>query len=119
MPWNICPKNGIRCNVEADEQPSSVFVNGEFRRNVYLTVKEALHNVVKHAQASAVFIKITTGRELHIQIQDNGVGFDKDNIRPFSNGLTNMGKRIKEIGGRFSIINEKGTMVKISVPLPG
>ncbi len=112
-------QNGIESKVEAFDQISVTFVSGEFRRNVYLTVKEALHNVVKHAQATNVTITIKAGRELTIEIQDNGTGFDKKNIRPFSNGLANMEMRIKEIGGKLSILNSRGTMVKFTVPLPG
>jgi signal transduction histidine kinase len=110
-------QNGINCTVALPDSIPAGFVSGEFRRNIYLTVKETLHNVVKHAQASAVNITIQADQRLEITIQDNGTGFDKKNIRPFSNGLTNMEKRIKEIGGRFSITNEKGTLVKINVPI--
>ena len=111
-------QNGIKCIVEVPEHFPSGFVTGEFRRNVYLTVKEALHNVVKHAQASSVIIKIDTGEKLQFSIRDNGVGFDKNNIRPFSNGLTNMEKRIKEINGEFEVLNGNGTTINITVPLP-
>ncbi len=111
-------QNGIQCRVTAPENFSSGFVSGEFRRNVYLTVKETLHNVVKHAQASEVIINIETGQELKITIRDNGTGFDKNNIRPFSNGITNMQNRIKEINGKFEIKNNNGTLVEIRIPLP-
>jgi len=72
---------------------------------------------VKHAQASSVTITIRINSKLEIVIADNGIGFDKLNIRPFSNGLTNMENRIKEINGDFFIFNEKGTVTKITAPL--
>ena len=97
----------------------SVFVSGEFRRNVFLTIKEALHNVVKHAQASEVTMKININHSLTIEIKDNGIGFDKMIVRAFSNGLSNMQTRIKEIGGMFEIINGQGTLIRIKVPLAG
>jgi signal transduction histidine kinase len=81
-------------------------------------VKEALHNVVKHAQASCVTIKILVDEKLEFSIKDNGIGFDKKSVRRFSNGLTNMENRIKEINGGFVILNGKGTTIIISVPLP-
>ena len=110
-------QNGIKCIVEAPEQFPTSFVSGEFRRNVYLTVKEALHNIIKHAEASAVTIRINAMERLQIEIQDNGIGFDKTTIRQFSNGLSNMQSRIKEINGEFNIENGAGTTVKINVPL--
>src|SRR5688572_33192101 len=45
-------QNGIKSIIEKPEQFPQTFVSGEFRRNICLTVKEALHNIVKHAQAS-------------------------------------------------------------------
>ena len=112
-------QHGISCTVEAPEQLPAGFVSGEFRRNVYLTVKEALHNIVKHSQASAVTIRIHTAEKLNIEIQDNGTGFNKTAIRQFSNGLSNMQSRIKEINGDFKIENGAGTTVKINIPLSG
>jgi signal transduction histidine kinase/ligand-binding sensor domain-containing protein len=110
-------QNGISCTVEAPDQLSQDFVSGEFRQNIFLTVKEALHNIVKHSQANHVTIKIKSDTLLEILIQDDGIGFEKKNIRPYSNGLFNMEKRVKEIGGQISITSEKGTIVHISVPL--
>ena len=110
-------QNGISCTVEAPDQFSQDFVSGEFRRNIFLTVKEALHNIVKHSQANHVTIKIISDKQLEIYIQDNGVGFDRKKIRPFSNGLFNMEKRIGEIGGQLSITSDEGMTVHISSPL--
>jgi signal transduction histidine kinase len=110
-------QNGINCKIEVPDNFPTSFVSGEFRRNVYLTIKEALHNIVKHSQASFVKITINIKDNLTITIADNGIGLDKKNIRPFSNGLTNMQNRIKEIQGDFVILNESGTTVKIVVPL--
>jgi signal transduction histidine kinase len=112
-------QNGIKCKIETPDKFPAGFVSGEFRRNIYLTVKEALHNVVKHAQASEVIMKIEINHSLNIEIKDDGTGFDKSDIRPFSNGLMNMQSRIKEIGGLFELINENGTQIRIKVPLNG
>jgi signal transduction histidine kinase/ligand-binding sensor domain-containing protein len=110
-------QNGIGCKMEMPDNIQTTFVSGEFRRNIYLTIKEALHNVVKHAQASSVTITIRIDHKLEIILADNGIGFDKNNIRPFSNGLTNMESRIKEINGNFVVYNGNGTVVKIIAPL--
>ena len=110
-------QHGIQCTVDAPEQMHTGFVSGEFRRNIYLTIKEALHNIVKHSQASAVTIRIRITNHLYVEIQDNGIGFDKKDIRQFSNGLSNMQSRINEIKGEFKVENGEGTLVKINVPL--
>ena len=111
-------QNGVKCQIEMPDQFPHTFVSGEFRRNIYLTIKEALHNIIKHAQASEVVIKINVDRHLSIRIKDDGTGFDKASIRSFSNGLSNMESRIKDTGGHLEIFNNKGTDIRITVPLP-
>jgi signal transduction histidine kinase len=110
--------NGISCKVDAPAIFPSVFVSGEFRRNIYLTIKEALHNIVKHSGADNVLLTIQIGKNLTILIKDNGSGFDNMNIRPFSNGLNNMQKRMSDISGSLEIIQKKGTGIILTVPLP-
>ena len=112
-------QNGIKCRIDTPDKIPAGFVSGEFRRNIYLTVKEALHNVVKHAQAIEVTIKIDVNHNLNIEIKDDGTGFDTSSVRAFSNGLSNMQLRIKEIGGVFELINGNGTLIRMKVPLNG
>ncbi len=109
-------ENGISCKVNAPPEFSSSFVSGEFRRNVYLVIKEALHNIVKHSRADKVIIDIQADKQLVISIVDNGIGFDRANARAFSNGLNNMKKRMEEIQGRLEIIRNNGTTVILSAP---
>lgn len=110
-------QNGIDCKTEMPDSFPSVFVSGEFRRNVFLTIKEALHNVVKHSQATEVKLTIKINHHLSIKLKDNGIGFDKNNIRLFSNGLSNMESRVKEIRGKIEITNKEGTFINLSIPL--
>jgi signal transduction histidine kinase len=110
-------QNGIRCTVETPDEFPAAFVSGEFRRNIYLAVKEALHNIVKHADANHVSLRFNIRDGLHITVQDDGRGFDAENIKPYSNGLTNMRKRMRDIDGSFEIESSNGTTIKLSAPL--
>jgi signal transduction histidine kinase/ligand-binding sensor domain-containing protein len=111
-------QNGIRCTVKATDDFPATFVSGEFRRNIYLAVKEALHNIVKHAGAEHVFITFDVKQELQIIIKDDGCGFEANHTKPFRNGLINMRKRMKDLGGSFEIKNLDGTQIYLSAPLP-
>jgi signal transduction histidine kinase/ligand-binding sensor domain-containing protein len=111
-------QNDIDTYVEMTEGVSNLFVSGEFRRSVYLTIKEALHNIVKHAQATTVVIRFETGKDLCITIQDNGTGFDEMKIRPYCNGIASMRGRIAALGGHFEIRNAAGSTIIVRVPLP-
>ena len=109
--------NGIGYHFNVPEQVPKSTLGGEKRRNVYLVVKEALHNIVKHAEATEVCVNFAIGNELCIHIKDNGKGIDVNNRNKFSNGLKNMQHRMETIGGKFSITCEKGTVVNVSLPL--
>ncbi len=84
-------------------------ISGEKRRNIFLSVKESLHNVVKHSQSTVVKINIEVGERLTIEIQDDGVGINLEKLRKFGNGLNNMKKRMASIDGEFTIENWRGT----------
>ncbi len=83
MPQSILPKVGIDCKIDSPDFLPADFVSGEFRRNIFLSIKEILHNIVKHAQANHVSIKIKIDGGLYITIHDDGIGFDPKNIRPY------------------------------------
>jgi len=94
---------------------ADIRINGEIRRNIFLVIKESLHNIVKHAKASNVHLLIRIDKELQVIIHDDGKGFDPAAIRPFANGIENMKKRVEEIRGHFSIETTRGTRIEINV----
>ncbi len=110
-------QGGISCAIDSPEVFPATFVTGEFRRNIFLSVKEILHNIVKHAQANHVTITIQIDPGLCINIRDDGIGFDPSKTRPYSNGLPNIKKRMTDIGGMMEIENKNGTMIKLKSPL--
>jgi signal transduction histidine kinase/ligand-binding sensor domain-containing protein len=108
-------ENNLQMDIIMPDKIPEIMVTGEMRRNVFLTLKESLHNIVKHADARKVMVKFNTDKNLSVIIQDDGKGLIK--INEEGNGLKNMKKRIDSIGGFFEIINTNGTTVKIAVPL--
>ncbi len=95
-------------------------LSSEERHHLFLTVKEALNNVVKHSGASEVVVRLAVEQgALRISLVDNGKGFLSAETRSFGNGLSNMKKRIEEIGGKFEISSEvgRGTSVVLSLNL--
>ncbi len=87
------------------------------RRNVFLTVKESLHNIVKHAEAKKVNIRFIIDKKLSVVIHDNGKGFSGIKNSDGGNGLGNLQKRIESIGGHFSASDGKGVTIEATVPL--
>jgi len=103
---------GIECTVNLPAQIPEINVQGEIRRNVFLVVKEALHNILKHASATRVTLSLERVENgLTLTIQDNGVGINPEKLRMFGNGLKNMKKRMQDIGAQFSIESNNGTRI--------
>jgi signal transduction histidine kinase len=86
---------------------------------LFRIVQESLNNVVKHAQAKQILIKLHyTNNNLLVSIEDDGIGFD---VKKKSNGsgLSNISKRAQSIGGFINVNSSKstGTIVQINIPI--
>jgi signal transduction histidine kinase/ligand-binding sensor domain-containing protein len=102
-----------------DEIPS-LSMSSELRRNLFLVIKEALHNIVKHSGAEQVNLNLCFDHNIiSIEITDNGKGFIPGTKNGTGNGLINMRKRMEDIDGHFEISSEtgKGSKIKLSVSL--
>jgi signal transduction histidine kinase len=110
---------GVKVQFIYPEEFSAKQLSEEKRRNVFLTVKETLNNIAKHACCNEVIISIIESNEhFEISIKDDGKGFDAHKIRLFANGLKNMQGRIEQAGGDYQIQSTagKGTIVIITMP---
>jgi signal transduction histidine kinase len=110
----------VRCNVSTPDVVPPHHLNAETRRNLFLAVKEALHNVVKHAAASEVSLTLAVGdAELTLAIDDNGKGFSQEAAVDAGNGLENMRRRLVTVGGSCDIrsVPGRGTRVLLRYPL--
>jgi two-component system sensor histidine kinase NreB len=86
---------------------------------LFLAVKEALNNVIRHASATEVEVQvIMRDHQLELVIADNGCGFDWNAVRR-GHGLTNLHERLEALRGHCHIESQpgKGTTVKLSVSL--
>ncbi len=110
----------INCHFDFMENYPPLNLSAEFRRNIFLVIKESLNNVVKHSSANAVNMQLIYNEpDLLINIKDNGKGFSEDKMSKFGNGLNNMARRIEEIGGKFNVVSSpgKGVLTNISVKI--
>jgi len=95
----------------------------EVRHNIFLIVKEALTNALKHASAREVTVQAkVTSDVLEINIQDDGKGLDSQTpkVEGKRHGLENMRQRADTIGGAVSCQSSpgKGTCITFTVSLP-
>ncbi len=111
-----CTENRLSCNFLLPENIPQIIIGGQIRRNLFLVLKESLHNIVKHAVAGKVIIDISANENLSFSITDDGKGFEKEKQQP-GNGLLNMQKRSDALKGKLWINNTKGVTIRLEVPL--
>ena len=116
----------VSCRLEMPEELAAFVLPAEVRHDLFLVVKEALNNVLKHSHASEVRVRVSGDQAaVLIEIEDNGRGFASgtNGDGRVGNGLTNMRKRIEGLGGEFCLtsIPSQGTKltarVKVKPPL--
>ncbi len=110
-------KSNIRLDIEVPKRIEALQLNGLIRRNVFLVYKEALHNALRHSEASIVSVNIDiTENSLHISVKDNGKGFDVK--KKVGNGTQNMRYRMDTIQGNYNLESSlSGTCCNFSVGL--
>ena len=116
---------GIRCRLDFPEFLPNYPMPSPERHNLFLATKEALHNIVKHAQAGQVWLRLKLDADvLTLLIEDDGKGCDAETVRVtpigmVGDGLSNMQKRMEQLGGRFAQQSRpgSGTTVRLVLPL--
>jgi signal transduction histidine kinase len=113
---------GLRYRAEVPAQLPAIAIPPEVRHNVFLAFKEAVNNVVKHAQASEVWIRLRWEPDrFTLSIEDDGRGMGGLDAKAARarNGLGNMRKRMEDLHGEFSIGPGagNGTQVRLTAPI--
>jgi signal transduction histidine kinase len=120
---------GIRCRLDLPAQLPPSPLPAEVRHNLFLAVKEALNNVVKHARATEVRLRLTLRpNAFTVTIEDNGSGLQAETKPPkparttrtsSGHGLENLRRRLEVVGGeaRITTASGKGTTVDLMVAL--
>ncbi len=93
-------------------------VTAGMRRDILYSIKELLHNVIKHSQAKKAWIELDEQKEaIHIAVLDNGQGMIEPQTQANSNGIKSLQKRVEKYNGTLSVKNESGLSVKLIFPL--
>ncbi|MCI4669541.1 MAG: sensor histidine kinase [Bacteroidia bacterium] len=109
----------IEVSYEAEIDESINFSN-EKETHVYRILQELLQNVIKHAQANKVWVKLKNSHEgLSLSVEDNGRGFPKViNKSTHGMGLSNIEDRVTGLRGELDIESEPGKGSKVSILIP-
>ena len=127
---------GVNVRFDVPAQVPPLPLSGTVRHDLFLVVREAINNAVKHAHPQVVRLGVrlengmsaggdATGPQLAITVEDDGLGFSLPSSatgaeRSGHSGLANMRRRVEDLGGRFVIESRPGagTRIEVAVPLP-
>jgi len=112
-------RTGIKCKINV--HPEDIELDQDHATAVYRIFKESLNNIVRHARADRVNVKLEKhDNQVYLEVNDNGVGIKNDELSdPKSFGLMGIRERANYLGGKVDIQGEqgKGTSVKVNIPI--
>lgn len=111
----------VSCGLDIAHDLPEHPLDPKFRQELFFAFKEALTNIVRHASATQVWLRISVrGDTLVVEVSDNGHGFDPNNRNAGHDGIVNMKERLKSLEGQCEITSDlkDGTTVCFRAPLP-
>jgi ligand-binding sensor domain-containing protein/signal transduction histidine kinase len=109
-----------RCWQEIPAVLPPIPLRAEVRHNVFLAVREALNNALKHSHCTEAWLRMKfENGTVTLEVEDNGSGFDSTNPKAGGNGLENFQARLAECDGQATLTSEpgKGTRVRFIFPV--
>jgi signal transduction histidine kinase len=104
--------------IEADVQLQAETPGLETRRELYLFIKEVLHNIATHSRATHVCIHTHQNRSsMIIEISDDGIGFNPS-AQSSGHGLSNLRERAATLKAELNIQSELGKGTRVTLTLP-
>jgi PAS domain S-box-containing protein len=109
---------GLQVRAELCDEPQLAF---EIKETLYRIGQEALHNIVKHARARQVELRLSQADDaITLDVRDDGVGFEPGGSFPGHLGLRSMHERIARLHGSIRVNSAPGlgTHIAARIPLP-
>lgn len=121
--YEICEVAGFQLCISYPEIIPQVQMTNMQRRQVFLTTKEGVNNIIKHAVATKVFFSMQVAKDaVEFALRDNGGGFSaeekKSSVNGKRNGLQNMAWRMAQVGGQLTVTSEKGKGTTLCYRVP-
>ena len=117
----VAAREGLDVRVEATRDEFEL--GPDAAEQLYRLVQEALHNVVKHANAHSATIRVRSAADeadaLIVEVIDDGAGFDPGAPYPGHLGLPGMHQRARRLGGRLEVVSSAGAGTTVRATIPG
>jgi ligand-binding sensor domain-containing protein/signal transduction histidine kinase len=120
---DVLAPSGASWSLHQPHGLEEVVLAADPRRELFLLLKEAVHNAARHSGASAVALTLTlAGQRLRVEVCDDGRGFavPPAGEPPGGDGLRNMQARAAALAGSCTIVTAagRGTRVQVEIPVP-
>ena len=116
---NLCADASSQMEISIRSEISKVKASPEAELALFRVVQEALTNIGKYAGATDVLVALRhAGDALHVEVADNGQGFDVGSLQAGRHGLAGMRFRIESRGGTFSVMSAPGQGTRVAATLP-
>lgn len=113
----VCGKAGMQADIQLPEDDRTM--TRETAIALFRIIQEGLNNIIQHANARQVTLRLTAGDEYALTLKDDGQGFNISGARDnWPHGIMGMQHRARDMGARFSLESApgKGTTLRVSVP---
>ena len=111
---NEASGTNVNLNYGAGDRP----IDDDVKLNIYRIVQEQMNNILKHAEAKNVEVKVTPeDGKIRVLVADDGKGFDVNKKRK-GIGISNMMNRVESFNGEFHLDSSPGAGCKIEMVLP-
>ncbi|HXU33261.1 MAG TPA: ATP-binding protein, partial [Thermoanaerobaculia bacterium] len=117
---DVLEARGVALDFSAPESAAAQRLSTGDRRELYLLLKEAIHNAARHSRASRVMVSLAVrGNVLLARVEDDGTGLPAAPGERSGHGLDSMRRRAGLLGGRLTIESApgEGTLVRLEAPL--
>ncbi|MDB5016258.1 MAG: Tetratricopeptide repeat-containing protein [Mucilaginibacter sp.] len=106
-------------SIDFPQSIPDITLEGDIRRNIFLCVKETLNNIIKHAKATQVELRIgVICNTLIIQVKDDGIGLPAPAaLNVIGNGIKNINRRMGTMKGKCNMFNDNGTITRFELNL--
>ena len=110
-------RTGIKCNLKLDD---SDYSDSQINLTFFRVLQEILTNVIRHAKASSVNIKLQKqNKGITMTIKDDGIGIPEEKLRSVKSlGLISMRERVKQFNGTIDISSKKDNGTKLVIFIP-
>ncbi len=117
---DLLDQHGIQLDFRASGQLDEASVSSYTHLNLFRVFKESLQNIITHAKATKVEIRIEVLEDtLVMTVEDNGTGIASVSANSNSRGINGMRERINKLKGTFELVSEQGVSIRIELPLEG